>query len=57
MDAAVVLPRLLLQLNAHPFAVLEARGAHVANDGLAAIGELDRLSTLEIGHYGQLSRS
>lgn len=51
LDAAIVLPRLLLKLDANPFAHLEVSLAGKAHGGLAAIAELDYLPRLEVRHY------
>ena len=53
-DAAIVLARLVLQLDADPLAKLEAGLASEADDTLAAIVQLDRLAGFEIWHYGCL---
>lgn len=57
LDAAVVLARLLIELDAYPFANLEVGRARKADSAFAAIGELGRLPRLKIRHYGQWSRS
>ena len=53
-DAAIVLPRLVLELDAYPVAHLEVGLAKEADNALAAIGELHRLTGFEIGHYAKL---
>lgn len=51
LNTAVVLARLLLKLDANPFANLEAGLASEAHNSLAAIVELHRLARLKVGHY------
>ncbi|EQK98871.1 hypothetical protein OCS_05412 [Ophiocordyceps sinensis CO18] len=53
LDAAVILARLFLELDADPFSDREVGLAGEANDAPAAIAELDRLAKLEVGHHGQ----
>lgn len=57
LDAAVVFASLLLELDAHPLADLEAGWADEADDAFAAIIELDCLSRPEFLHYGRCSSS
>jgi hypothetical protein len=51
LDAAIILARLLLQLDTDPFSDLEVGLAGEADDAFAAILKLDPLPRLEIGHY------
>lgn len=51
LDAAIVLPRLLLELDADPFAHLEVSRARKPHNSLAAIVEQDGLPRLEVRHY------
>lgn len=51
LDAAIILARLLLKLNANPLAHLKVGLPGKSNGGLAAIAELDRLARPEVGHY------
>lgn len=51
LDASIILPRLLLKLDANPFAHLEVSLAGKPHRGLAAIAELDYLPRLEVRHY------
>lgn len=51
LDASIVLPRLLLKLDANPFAHLEVSLAGKPHGGLAAVAELDYLPRLKVRHY------
>lgn len=51
LDASIVLPRLLLELDANPFAHLEVSLAGKPHGGLAAIAEQDCLPRLKVRHY------
>lgn len=57
LDAAIVFAGLLIKLDAHPLADLEACWADKADGAFATIVELDRLSGLEFLHYEQRSSS
>ena len=51
LNAAIVLPALLLEFDAHPLADLKVRLSSEADGAFAPIGQLDRLASLEVGHY------
>lgn len=52
LDAAIVLSRVIFELDADPFARGEMRVAHVAYDACAAVGQLHDLTDSYIGHVG-----
>lgn len=51
LDAAIILARLLLELDADPFSDLKMGLTGEPDGTFAAIGELDRLAGFEVGHY------
>lgn len=55
LDASIVFARLLLELDADPFAHLEVSWAREPHNSLAAIVEQDGLPRLEVRHYDDRS--
>lgn len=51
LDASIILARLLLELDADPFAHLEVSRARKPHNSLAAIVEQDGLPRLKVRHY------
>lgn len=55
LNASIVFPRLLVELDTDPFAHLEVSRARKPHNGLAAIVEQDGLPRLEVRHYDDRS--